>query len=648
MIKMLLIAPFQKMADDFKIVFEHHNRTSLKAEYEVEKYSLETIIARVPDELPSFDFNVEVVISRGLVSSGLRKLNVYIPVVELPVAANDIIKALHKARMLNNEGPVAVTGSPNMIMGAQDIADILGVSINTYIIPTDDDIESVARKAFTDGARTLIGGIHTTTTARNLGMQAILLESGRESIWHSITEAKRLAFLMRREEEKTARLNTILNHSDDAVVVLDPRNKIQLFNKAAERIFGRPSNSTIGLPISQIFPAYMNLESIPENVNQGAEVTQHNGLTLNITESPLKVHNENIGKLLTVQDISRIQALESKIREKLYQRGHIARHRFEDIKGISEAIQEKIRIAREYSQTDSTIMIVGQTGTGKELFAQSIHNESRRYTGPFIALNCAALPEHLLESELFGYVEGTFTGAAKGGKPGLFEIAHQGTIFLDEISEIPLKLQAKLLRVLQEKEVRRIGHDKIIPLDVRIITATNKNLFTMVEQGLFREDLFYRLNILELSLPGLCDRREDIPILIQYIFDRLSKPHPYTIQISTEAINYLKFLEWPGNIRQLRNICERFSVLYKMHPIELSDAQRVIANSTSICKQDSLPKEIPIIDPRIELEKAHENYDRQVIVDTLKKADFNKGKAAACLGISRATLWRKMKKLGLT
>ncbi len=652
MIKMLYIAPFQKMADDFIHVFEQHNRISLKAEYEVEQYSLETVIARIPEDLPDFNFNVEVVISRGLVSSGLRKQNVYIPVVEIPVAANDILRALHKAREINTEnGPIAVTGSPNMIMGADEIASILGVRINTYVIPSDKDIPQVVEKARSDGSTTLIGGIRTTLLAKALGMKEIFLESGRESLWHSITEAKRLAYLMRREEEKTARLNTILNHSDDAILVLNKKNRLSLFNKSAERIFNLPAKNTHGLPISSIFPEYMNLETSPENSEQEAVVTRHNGLTLNISESPLKVHNEIIGKLLTVQDISKIQSLEQRIREKLHQRGHVAKHCFDDIKGVSNSIRDRIQTAIEYSRTDSTIMIIGKTGTGKELFAQSIHNESQRQHGPFIALNCAALPENLLESELFGYAEGTFTGGLKGGKPGLFELAHQGTIFLDEISELPLQLQAKLLRVLQEKEVRRLGHDKVIPLNVRVITAANINLLDQVQKGLFREDLYYRLNILELTLPDLNERREDIPILTRGIFESFDIPNQ---MITEDALEYLKWRNWPGNIRQLRNICERLSVLNKNKTIDLAAVQKVLPfehtpppPQASVSPQTHPSPEHPALNPQEELLKQKEEYERQEILEALKLAGFNRGKAAEILGVSRATLWRRMKGLGL-
>ena len=648
MIKMLHIAQFQKVADDFNRVFEQHNLISLKAEYEVEQYSLETVIARIPEDLPDFNFNVEVVISRGLVSSGLRKLNVYLPVVEIPVAANDILRALSKARDMNRTGaPIAVTGSPNMIMGSDEIADILGVNINTYVIPSDNEIPLVVRKALTDGNEILIGGIRTTMLAKAEGLNTIFLESGRESIWHSITEAKRLAFLMRREEEKTARLNTILNHSDDAILVLNKQNRVSLFNKSAERIFQTFSNNPIGKPISSLFPEYMDLGFIPESTNQEALVTHHNGLTLNISESPLKVHNEIIGKLLTVQDISKIQNLEQRIREKLHQRGHVARHCFSDIKGNSSAIRDKIQTAIEYSRTDSTIMIIGKTGTGKELFAQSIHNESLRKHGPFIALNCAALPENLLESELFGYAEGTFTGGVKGGKPGLFELAHQGTIFLDEISELPLQLQAKLLRVLQEKEVRRLGHDKVIPLNVRVITAANKNLFDLVQKGLFREDLFYRLNILELTLPDLSERREDIPILVKCIFDSFNQPLQAKQIINDDALEYMKWLNWPGNIRQLGNICERLSVLNKNRTIDLTAVKKVLPPDENTQDIVLTPTEKNNLNPREELIRQKEDFDRREILEALQSAGFNKGRAAEVLNVSRATLWRKMKALGL-
>ncbi len=647
MIKMLLIAPFAKMAYDFMEVFKEHNSCSTKAEYEVEQYSLDYIIAPNADHVENFDLDAEVVISRGMTASGLRSRNFFIPLVEIPVAANDLIWALHKAKELCPGEIVAVTGAPNMIMGAEELASILGIQIKRYEVHSSQETELIAEAVYRDGLKVLIGGITTTDHANRRGLKTVLLESGRESIWHSLTEAKRLAYLMRREEEKTERLDTVLNHTEEAVIVLNPQGKIEVFNKSAERIFGLPNNSAIGKPIENIFPEYNLVRGSCKDNAVCTEVINNEKWSLSIFESELTLRGENIGSLITIQDITKIQQLETRIREKLHQQGHVAKHTFKDILGSSKTIQDAIMIAREYSRVDSTIIIIGKTGTGKEMFAQSIHNESMRKNGPFVAINCAALSEHLLETELFGYAEGAFTGAVKGGKPGLFEFAHHGTLFLDEISEIPPSLQVKLLRALQEKEIRRVGHDKIIPIDVRIITATNKNLYDLVMQGKFREDLFYRLNVLELYLPELKDRKEDIPLLLEnwiYSYNRSNKAGK--LSIKPEALAFLKSFDWPGNIRQLKNIAERLFVLYKNISIGVQEIEKILMTSTQFnSRQNILSQNERNARELLLAEK--KSHDLQILMDALRKSDFQRGQAADYLHISRATLWRRMKKLGI-
>src|SRR5690625_3003716 len=224
--------------------------------------------------------------------------------------------------------------------------------------------------------------------------------------------------------------------------------------------------------------------------------------------------------VVTYQEAESILLANNEIRSELYQRRFFAKYQFDDIISRSDKMEQLITLAKAYAISESNILIYGESGTGKELIAQSIHNESKRRTGPFIAVNCAALPENLLESELFGYEDGAFTGAKKGGKPGLFEMAHGGTIFLDEVGDITPSLQARLLRVLQEKEVRRIGGERIISVDIRVLSATNKDLLASVEDGEFRRDLYYRLNVLHLYNLPLRERVEDIEYIIDALLEK--------------------------------------------------------------------------------------------------------------------------------
>ncbi len=251
-------------------------------------------------------------------------------------------------------------------------------------------------------------------------------------------------------------------------------------------------------------------------------------------------------------------------------KGLVSHYTFRDL--VGPALKDTISKAERFSQVEATVLIWGESGTGKELFAQSIHSNGPKRNGPFVALNCVAVPESLLESELFGYQEGAFTGAKKGGKRGLFELAHGGTLFLDEIGKMSLNLQAWLLRVLQTKEVRRLGGDRVIPVDARIIAASNEDLQAAVDAGQFRSDLYYRLNVLNLYLPSLRQRQQDIPELIEYISVKLAAKLGYSPALSKEFAKALKLYDWPGNVRQLENVLERYAVLVgEGKPLELSE-----------------------------------------------------------------------------
>ncbi|MBC7335917.1 MAG: sigma 54-interacting transcriptional regulator, partial [Clostridia bacterium] len=305
------------------------------------------------------------------------------------------------------------------------------------------------------------------------------------------------------------------------ILAVDQQGRISLCNPVAAQVLGLPNKEVLHQPLAEVTAHNPYLAKVyGDGRPAGGELHKLGDVSVVANRVPIRVGRETIGTVVTFQDVTRIIQLEAKIRRELYQKGLVARFTFEDIIGQSEAIREAVEKAKRYALTDSTVLLSGESGTGKELFAQSIHAFSRRSGGPFVAVNCAALPENLLESELFGYEEGAFTGAKKGGKLGLFELAHGGTIFLDEIGEMTLPLQARLLRVLQEKEVMRLGGSRVIPVDVRVIAASNKNLQQAVQEGTFRADLFYRLNVLCLKVPPLRARKDDIPLLVDHFIKR--------------------------------------------------------------------------------------------------------------------------------
>jgi transcriptional regulator with PAS, ATPase and Fis domain len=313
--------------------------------------------------------------------------------------------------------------------------------------------------------------------------------------------------------------------------------------------------------------------------------------------------------------------MEGKIRRKIYPQGHSAKFSFINIFGKSKAIQRAIGIAKEYSTVDSNVLIVGETGAGKEMFSQSIHSASDRAAGPFVAFNCAALPENLLESELFGYVEGAFTGAAKEGKAGLFELAHRGTIFLDEISEISIKVQGRLLRVLQEREIMRLGDRKIIPIDVRVIAATNRDLGELIREKGFRSDLYYRLDVLELHVPPLRERTGDVLQLFEYFL------HSYCSRFGKTD----KMIK--PEAQQLLDTITKEDVLSAFNPEK-------DALTAGLEVKNSNRSENPLYTARTK-----QKLDKAILLEVLQDVNYHYAKAAAKLGISRTTLWRWLKEL---
>lgn len=364
-----------------------------------------------------------------------------------------------------------------------------------------------------------------------------------------------LHYIFKSSNEIKNKLNIILDIIDDGVIVIDEDYKVIHYNRSIEKILGVYEDSIINMSIKNVMFSNPPIDNVLKEKYVEDFIIKHDqtNKSLIITKRPIMADNRVYGYVLIIKDKSEIENLENKLRKQLIDRGYIAKYKFEDIVGVSQNIIECKDKAKKISEIEAPVIITGESGTGKELFAQAIHNNSKRKNKPFLGINCASLSADLLESELFGYEEGAFTGARKGGKKGLFELAHLGSLFLDEISELPMYMQAKLLRVLQEREVMRIGGMGIIPIDVRIIAATNRNLKKLVKEGKFRKDLYYRLNVLTLNLSPLRERKKDIPYLIKDIFKKIGiKNKKIDEGLREVLINHY----WDGNIRELKNCVE--------------------------------------------------------------------------------------------
>ena len=347
---------------------------------------------------------------------------------------------------------------------------------------------------------------------------------------------------------------------------------------------------------------------------------------------------DNIGSMEKVMLKYKTLDKELKLLKNEIARMNKAKYNLDTIVGNSEEIKECKSKVQKIIKVNSNILIFGESGVGKELFAHSIHNESSRRDKPFVTMNCSAIPENLIESELFGYEEGAFTGAKKGGNIGKFELASGGTIFLDEIGEMPMYLQAKLLRVLQEKEVLRIGGKNTISLDVRVISATNKDLKQMVKEGKFREDLYYRLNVLSLEIPPLRQRPSDIPLLIKEFIDEFYKETGLYRKLGEDVIDVLVKYEWPGNIRELKNTIEKMCVIADDINVPIKDIPKHIIQSSAEKKWET---------SHTGLKNIMSSIEKKIILNTLKQCKGNKRRTAEALEIPRSTLYRKLEEYNM-
>ncbi len=509
-----------------------------------------------------------IFVSRGGTASLIKK-QLEIPVIEVGVSFYDLLENLKKLKGLRKK--IAIVGFENLTHPAKAICNILDIPAEIFTLESDQDLPDIMSEIADKEADIVIGDVISVKKAEEYNLNYLLIESGREALKEAFEKAVLIYKSTKDHLENAAKINAILNSVSEGIINIDKKGIIRQINQQGLAYLGTEFRTIPGKHISDIIPSieYENLIK-KNNLSAGGIFNLSCGSFAYNTRAII-ISGKTEGLVISFLKSETIRDFEITIRKQLQNKGHQARYTFQDIFYVSSCMKDCIAIAKQYSRNRSNIIIYGETGTGKELVAQSIHNNSPVHDGAFIAVNCAALTDNLLESELFGYIEGAFTGASKSGHHGLFEAAHNGTIFLDEISEIDINLQTKLLRVLQEKEIRRIGDDKIIPINVRIIAATNRNLEEEILKGKFRKDLYYRLNVLEINIPPLRQRVEDIlPIFEIYI----KKYSGNTIALNSLSSSFKKILKkyyWPGNIRELENMAERFSILYNMNGNEYAE-----------------------------------------------------------------------------
>lgn len=607
---------------------ELYRQTKALASLDCYKDSIDVVLGDLEEGLKKaikcVEGGTKLVISRGGTFFLLeRKLS--IPVVELPVTIADLVPSC--IQILQLKEPMAIIAYENIIKGFQLASELLPGEVRMIVLSDDSDVEGIVQGCINEGIRLFAGDTVVNSCCEKLGVKCFNWVSSDDSIKASFESAMRLLNLSRREAEMSSRYLTVIDNIQDGIIAVNEMKEVMVVSPSAEKALMVDKSRLLGERITDlnVLPASV-LAMVYEDAEFKAELCEVNGHTLSISNYPLMIDDSPKGSVIVIQEVAQLQATEQAIRRKLVEKGFSARYSFNSILFSSYAMEDCILKARQFAMADTAVLIIGETGVGKELFAQSMHNASQRASGPFVAVNCAAISPSLVESELFGYVEGAFTGARKGGRAGFFELAHKGTIFLDEVGELPLDVQGRLLRVIQEHEVMRVGGDRVIPVDVRIISATNRNLRKQVESGKFRKDLYYRINTLCLTIPSLNERRSDIPLLASSFLKLYAKQYGKNIKgFSQKASEYLQKRNYLGNVRELKGIIERGVVICTGTSIKYEDIAE--EDSSELLHEESENRTL-------------KQMEHDYIMKVYRQSGGNATKTCSILGISRSTLWR--------
>jgi propionate catabolism operon transcriptional regulator len=579
-----------------------------------------------------------------------------VPVVRINPTGFDVMHALARARRDGARVALVTHGETPDEIRRFTAAYALDITFASY--QSVQDAESVVLDLSDRGIDVVVGPGLVTDLAANAGMGAVFLYS-RASVRAGFDTALEVAQATRRETVRRQRLDNLLQHLRDGVVALDAQGRVEVMNQRLAGVLGIDAAKAAGRVLLELAPDLAG--SLPDA--DGDSFCTVRGASYVVHRGPLASTSTAAGTVLTFQESRAVERLDRTLRARQRVQQFTARYRLDDIVGASESIERVRSLVRRYARSDATVLILGESGTGKEMVAQSMHHLSARRDFAFVAINCGAFPEALLESELFGYEEGAFTGARKGGKAGLIEVAHRGTLFLDEIGEMPLSLQSRLLRVLQEREVVRLGSTEPTRVDIRVVAATHRALTEGVETGSFRADLYYRLNILSIALPPLRERPNDLLPLAAELLRQAAAREPRLAArvpdvVTAERVlaglgGSLRRYAWPGNVRELQNVIERIAVELADVDIgaETDTSAGAQADSATVVTREMLRTVAP------EIVEAHarpakpaaltlRERSRHVEADQIRAAlaahDGDRDAVCDALGISKTTLWRKL------
>jgi propionate catabolism operon transcriptional regulator len=570
----------------------------------------------------------KILISRGGTAALLRS-NLNIPVIDIAHDLHGIYRILQDARKKSQK--IAAVGFPQFCNVLRHYQNMTNDEFKICQVYNHYDIENVVKNLAENHYQLVIGGLTVAEMAKKYDLNVIMGDTDNISIEQALDVAASMLKYINAESMKLAMSWSALNQSNEGVMCLDQSGEIINMNSRGFSLFQCNTGEKIFKKeaFKGIFGYIINEQDVKEHALE---------IEGEIVYLAVKHFSNKHGFYTIITGVRPEQTGRSASRSvrKSDNKGFTTTYSFADIIGHSPVMKTVIEQAKIYAAHDLPVNILGDSGTGKELFAQSIHHASPRSAGPFIALNCAAIPETLLESELFGYADGAFTNARRGGKPGIFELAMNGTVFLDEISEAPPAVQIKLLRILQEKKFSRVGGDTLISANFRLITASNKDLGTQVAAGEFRHDLWYRINILELRLPALKERSGDVMLIIESLLAKQGR----LLSFTDEAVDFLNRYAWPGNIRELQAVIFRL-IVHNVHKVDIGVLQSLCNLSASASGSDEIV--VPLAG-EVDLLKKQE---QKLIASVMKQTNGDRTRAATILGISSTTLWRKMKMYGV-
>ncbi|POA48302.1 propionate catabolism operon regulatory protein PrpR [Pseudomonas sp. MPR-ANC1] len=586
----------------------------------------------------------DVFVCAGATAAYLRK-HLTRPVLAMRVGGGDLLRALGQASEVSTQ--VAVISYRRVNQDLQAMAALFTVRIHQAAYTTLEEARQAVEQAARLGCHSIIGSSTVVELAEQAGLHGVLSLS-EDTARKALEEAMGILDSQRIEIAKRRHLDAVLKHIPAGVAAVDNQGMVQSLNPALAQLLELPIGAALGRPLQQLCPELDLQQALQDGASEENRVIRLGSHAVVSNLLPILENGERTGLVLTCQDITAVQRADQRIRSTRRPGVFAARYRLDQLDGSSKAHREMLQLAKRFATSQSTILITGESGTGKELLAQGIHNESPRWKNPFVAINCAAFPESLLESELFGYEEGAFSGSRKGGKPGLFEAAHRGTLFLDEIGDMPVSLQTRLLRVLQEREVLRLGGTEPISIDVRIIAATHQDLSAAIQEREFRTDLYYRLNILRLQTTPLRERPEDIPLICRGISQRLlPQGQPRAAAATLDALlPYLLRHSWPGNVRELENVIERAMLstdeIFRDYGVD----EQYLAHVLPELWEGLSPPTAQQKPPRSnDLQAIGKTAQLQHIQATLESCQGNLDEAARRLGISRTTLWRRLRSI---